>query len=102
MVDPDLAWAAGLFEGEGCISKANKESVRLDLAMHERDIDILKKFRRVMNRGKLYGPYKNNMIFWLVFGREISCSVLLDLWPYLGERRKRRAIDFYPRMSELS
>lgn len=94
----DLAWAAGLFEGEGCISLANKCSVRLDLALMERDKDVLIRLKRVLGRGKLYGPYGNGMVHWLVFGREVSVSVLLDLWPWLGKRRKRKAVEFFPRL----
>lgn len=95
----DLAWAAGLFEGEGCISKTNVSSVRLDLALKARDRDVLQRFQGTLGIGKLYGPYKNGMVHWLAFGRETSVAVLLDLWPYLGKRRKAKAIEFFPNLA---
>jgi hypothetical protein len=94
----EIAWAAGLFEGEGCISKTNKGAVRLDLAMKARDLDVLRHFKRVLKSGKLYGPYKNGMVHWLAFGRESSVAVLMDLWPFLGKRRRQRAIELFPRL----
>jgi hypothetical protein len=97
----ELAWAAGLFEGEGCISRANTKSVRLDLALKARDADVIRRFRRVLQRGKIYGPYRNGMLHWLVFGREASVSVLLDLWPWLGKRRRATAIKHFPRLRRL-
>lgn len=97
-MNTELAWAAGLFEGEGCISKTNTDSVRLDLGMMARDMDVLRRLQRVLGRGKIYGPYKNGMAFWIVYGREGSVSVLMDLWPWLGKRRKATAIKHFPRL----
>ena len=96
-MDANLAWAGGLFEGEGCISKANKHSVRLDVGIHQRDLDVLRRFKRILGTGKIYGPYKNKMVFWIAFGREVSTAVLLDLWPFLGRRRKKKVLEFLPR-----
>jgi len=96
-----LVWTAGLFEGEGCLSKANTRSTRIDIALHKRDLDVLKRLQNVTGLGKLYGPYSNNMIHWLLYGREACTAFLLDVWPYLGKRRRAKVLEHFPRFKNF-
>ena len=53
--DIDIAWAAGLFEGEGCLNISGKYGVRFTLKMSDKD--IVERWTRIMG-AHLYGPYQ--------------------------------------------
>jgi hypothetical protein len=52
----DIAWAAGLFEGEGTIVDSTG-SVQLRVKMT--DLDVLEKLFDVFGVGGIYGPYES-------------------------------------------
>lgn len=54
-----IAWAAGLFEGEGTIvhRKTNGSKNGWTLSISSTDKDVLEKFFKIVGCGKLYGPY---------------------------------------------
>jgi hypothetical protein len=89
----DFAWAAGLFEGEGCITYTQKAPV---LRMNMTDRDVLERFASVMG-SHITGPYtsrtKGGKPFyqWHLGGIRQTQAALRKLWPYLGERRRARA-----------
>ena len=97
------AWAAGLFEGEGSIFVAtingrsgNYSYARLELKMT--DEDVVRQFQRVVMAGKVrYKPprkahYKEAWC-WQLTNKEECKRVLADFWPYLGTRRKAKALE---------
>jgi hypothetical protein len=55
----EIAWAAGLFEGEGTISHVwrRRESPDLQIALKMTDEDVVRRFDEIVDRGKVYGPY---------------------------------------------
>ena len=52
--NPAIAWAAGLFEGEGTITRCDG---RLHLRMQLTDLEVLERFAEIVGTGKIYGPY---------------------------------------------
>ena len=50
----EIAWAAGLFEGEGSIYPSGS-GVRLALKMT--DEEPIRRFAKIVKRGSVYGPY---------------------------------------------
>jgi hypothetical protein len=54
-----IAWAAGLFEGEGSIHfpTGARVAVRMELTMT--DEDVVRRFHKAVKCGKFYGPYNN-------------------------------------------
>lgn len=52
--DPEVAWAAGFFEGEGSITTSNG---RLIVRIHNTDLEPLEGFARIVVFGEIYGPY---------------------------------------------
>lgn len=79
MSDPvAIAWAAGLFEGEGSITtkrndaRSQRLTVRFTLA--STDLDVVEKFWHIMECGNIYGPS------W----RELSTK---PLWTWSCSRR---------------
>lgn len=89
----DIAWAAGLFEGEGCITYTQRAPV---IAVRMTDKDVLERFASVMG-SKITGPYASQSkggkptYNWHVGGIRPVQDALRRLWPYLGERRRARA-----------
>jgi hypothetical protein len=88
----DLAWAGGLFAGEGSFSGPDGNP-RASLNMIERD--VVKRFQSSVGLGIIYGPQKGSGNHprwqWVVYGFEDVQAVLAMLWPWLNERRRTRA-----------
>lgn len=111
----DLAWAAGLFDGEGSIygyqmyrnqvhnsdGSRRKGGVRFKLTMHSTDHDVLRRFAAIVGRGRFYGPYSDKrgdhykpQLRWETNSFEDGAHVLGLLMPYFGERRRAKAESF--------
>lgn len=57
-----MAWAAGLFEGEGSvtINKGHKGRKHLLLSLPSTDLDVVLKFHSVVGIGTVNGPYERD------------------------------------------
>jgi hypothetical protein len=99
-----IAWAAGLFEGEGTIFEVIRQgdkhrtyNVRLQMQMTDKDVVL--KFDEVLNCiGHVYyvrSRNKKHKDLWKWhLSRRQDCKKVIELfWPYLGERRKGKAIE---------
>jgi hypothetical protein len=99
----ELAWAAGLFEGEGHIAW-NKASVHLEMNMT--DLDVLERFRDIVGVGSI-NPKKvkdgnKPMWRWLVSGKPRVQIILMDFIPWFGAHRKERAEESLRRLEQVS
>lgn len=96
-----LAWAAGIFEGEGTISLARSSPV---LSVSSTDEDVLLKFHQIVQCGVVDGPYNlarkpkkgsttptKPFWQWRTYGFEKPQAVLALFWHWLCQRRRRRA-----------
>ena len=90
----ELAWAAGLFEGEGSVHL--KPSRRYPAATLEMtDEDTVRRFHAAVGLGHVYGPRvrsvtRRPMWAWSVSGFEKTQALLALLWYGLGVRRRSR------------
>jgi hypothetical protein len=88
----EIAWAAGLFEGEGCICVSGSTPV-MTIAMA--DEDVVRRFAEIAG-GPVYGPYEPSGLgkkprwVWRITGWRWCLNVAFTLDPYLGERRRYR------------
>ena len=96
----DIAWAAGLFEGEGCFNaylRGEKHGVQMRLGMT--DGDVIAHFAAVVGRGKTRGPImsthpNHKPIFEWYSTTAADVKDLIDiLLPWLGARRRARALE---------
>lgn len=94
--EQEIAWAAGLFEGEGCISTYQSDSTQLTLV--STDYDVIDRFARIVGVGTVSGPfYPNNNPEWKpvkkwLCSHQYEVRELLDrLLPFLCGRRAARA-----------
>lgn len=97
----DIAWAAGLFEGEGCIFVARHRAIpQARLEMRITDKDVLERFVSIVDRGKIQSrdydqaPNSVKRVYkWGVYDIE-SVRYILGLFaPYLGERRLKKSME---------
>jgi hypothetical protein len=96
----EIAWAAGLFEGEGTISQISRHRQTLDLqvAINMTDEDVLRRFDEIVGRGKVYGPYlpishgdrRKPFWRWVAIG-DAGHDVLDLIGPWLFPRRIEQA-----------
>ena len=100
--DPlELAWAAGFFDGEGCIRAScdDRHGYRyLSLAVSQVELEPLARFQRAVGCGAITGPHTQRQhpnsrpIYRYHLGkRRDILGVLNLLWPYLSGPKKRQA-----------
>ncbi len=109
MVNPlrtreNLAWAAGLFEGEGCFSSAGGRGLHASVNMT--DEDVVRRFQSVVQMGIIY-PRKPARVGWkpqwqwLIGSFEHFQALGAMLWPWLHARRRARFKTILKRYHEL-
>jgi hypothetical protein len=96
--DEEIAWAAGLFEGEGSIT-VSSGTPRLQMKLS--DAPVLVRFAEVVSVGKIYGPYGpyrrsfptslQKLPFWMWVCEREAAQVVAAFAPWLGRRRLDRA-----------
>lgn len=96
----EVAWAAGIFEGEGCFTiSGGHPRVKLNMT----DEDTIRRFHDVVCVGQvrvddaqLKHGYKRQWE-WYSASREGVIATIRLLWPWLGFRRRNRALDLLAR-----
>ena len=91
----DIAWAAGLFEGEGTfeIQKNSRTSCRAGIS--STDLDVLERFHRIVGVGSIrlhkkanYHTSVKTAWYWRTRNREECITIILLFAPFLGKRRR--------------
>jgi hypothetical protein len=90
-----LAWAAGLFEGEGSFV-ANRLPVGPSATLSMADEDIVRRFAQVIGGGSVYccpprRPGWKPLFKWAISGHHRVQAVVAMLWPWLSPRRRAQA-----------
>lgn len=103
--ESQIAWAAGLFEGEGCFThdlspQANgSERLRLHCAISMTDHDILIRFQEIVGVGLVHpkpvlrDANRKPQWRWSTSKYSDFVTVFKLLEPWLGPRRTNRAYD---------
>ena len=99
MLANHIAWAAGLFEGEGCMSKRSKgNSYRMILSMN--DYDVVRRFHEAVGVGSLsefrphvYKDHWKTQLRWYLGTKKEIRNLLIKFLPYFGDRRAHKALD---------
>lgn len=104
MIVDRLAWAAGLFEGEGSIQTRGVRPGKTGKACHTSlhltttDEDVAQMFAAAVGCGKVYGPYRqsgNRKPHWRWTLHDLAAirRVLEQFANYLGVRRSVVAVN---------
>lgn len=100
----DIAWAAGLFEGEGTFELRNRKSGRsiTGLRLGMTDLDVVERFHKVVGVGKIRtvqrpDPNHKTLYQWSVHRMSEMEPIIVAFLPYLGKRRSiaaRAALEY--------
>jgi hypothetical protein len=91
-----LAWAAGIFDGEGTFSTrtTGKRDRGIIAKLKMTDEDIVRRFFKVIKVGNMTGPYfapnKKPVWIWQTGSFEGVQHTMASLWEWLGIRRRAR------------
>lgn len=101
MTGVEIAWVAGIFEGEGTIGFSNASSVQVQVRMS--DEDIVRRLKDVTGLGHVTGPYggigRNKPLWcWHVGAKRDVARLLLAVCPLLGARRRERVAEATERL----
>ena len=99
MSTEDLAWAAGLFEGEGTVSgywRKDRPSRAVQLTLYEGTHhgapSLLERFRDAVGAGSIVGPYRGRLYHWTTKRIASVESVSTLLWADLSAERRRQFV----------
>ena len=93
----DIAWAAGIFDGEGSTStyvpKGSKRP-RRQIAVSQggppdQVPDVLTRFMSIVGTGNVTGPYEG-LYYWKTARQDAVDVVGATLWPHLGAVKRRQ------------
>lgn len=92
-VEFNVAWAAGLIEGEGCFT-LHSDKKRPYFLLDMTDKDVLQNFQQVFPETNLRGPYSHknkpqHKERWRIDAYGQKCVQIMEaVYPYMGTRRK--------------
>ena len=98
MTEIEIAWLAGILEGEGCFdiyeNNYNKNYPRLRIEMCDKD--VLDRIKSIIDGGGEViehdrgNPKHNKTYSYSLSSKNKLKEVLTDILPYMGERRKEK------------
>ena len=96
--EEEIAWATGLFEGEGTITLSNE---RLVVRLVNTDEAIVRRLAEIVPFGTIYGPYdrrerdgfRRKPIWVWIADCERGLDALALMRPWLSYRRRKRALE---------
>ena len=102
----DIVWAAGLFEGEGCIHTPKTQPNQRQASIEMTDKDVMERFVDVVGYGKLNGPYWRKLSTkptwcWKLKKKVELLRVLKMFLPHFGKRRAEKAIEAINHLNEI-
>ena len=101
MTTTELAWSAGLFEGEGTIYKNKQKDRTYRMEMSMTDKDVIDRFHQAVgfgsvsevDRGKSGKEHWKPLYRWYSGKREDIRQLLSQMLPYFGNRRAYTALN---------
>lgn len=105
MTDIEIAWCAGLFEGEGSIHPVTQKSKKRDytyvrMALKMTDLDVVMKFAQLVKVGTVRGTSRNTAsrlpkhykkaYTWQLSSYSEIIKLISILYPHLGVRRRAK------------
>jgi hypothetical protein len=92
----EVAWAAGLFDGEGCFTLSDG---RPRAKLNSTDEDVVQRFADIVWVGQVREErslekrgYKRQWE-WYTGSKKDVAHIILLLWPWLGQRRREKALE---------
>ena len=111
--DERLAWAAGLFAGDGCLALEKRNlrlgtrySLRMSVGQSGQSRpEVLLKFHDLMGVGRITGPKevpgKEPQYSWYVCARPVIARCMSLIWPWLGVDKRNQYLNGLARIEAL-
>lgn len=99
----NLAWLAGLIEGEGCINFSDAKGVQFNrVSVDMTDKDVIERILDIAGCGTMVGPYAYKLSTkeiwrWHVQNAPAVKALLTVLYPRLGLRRRAKIEELFAR-----
>lgn len=91
----EIAWVAGLMEGEGSFLATKHGSPFMTVQMNDKD--VLEKLLVILGTAKLYGPYRHRRgesydtpHYRVTAYSSSAIGWMLTIWPLMGVRRRAK------------
>jgi hypothetical protein len=90
----DIAWLAGLLEGEGCFTADKRLTIRISVAMT--DLDVIERARKLMKctcKIQEYSPgacKRNKTLYRVLLNGTPAAQWAMTLYPFMGVRRQTK------------
>lgn len=106
--EAELAWAAGVFDGDGTacgyIPRQRRSRV-VQLTVYQATTPVLERFRSaVSGHGGIHGPYRGRLYHWTTKRREAVRLLCTTLSPFIGDEKReqlRAAVRGLPDLERL-
>jgi len=104
----ELAWVAGLLEGEGSfISRRTKTGYQISIQCRMNDKDIIERLQKLVDKGNIYNAIDNhaNGWAWHLSTKDDVFKLAKQLRLYMGQRRQKQIdaiIETYPKIKSLN
>jgi len=103
----DIVWAAGLFEGEGCIYVPSNRPNGCCLQLEMSDLDVIEKYAKIVEsdlvrpRKTLNKTQKKQTWILAITKRSEVLRILKMFLPHFGKRRAEKAIEAINHLNEI-
>jgi hypothetical protein len=92
----ELAWAAGLYDGEGSASMympRRRKTARRQMQVSQAGVvgsppEVLVRFRAAVGEGNVTGPYRGYLFYWKTTRKDAIDEIAVSLWPYLSAEKR--------------
>ena len=98
----DNSWAAGFFDGEGCVNRTCSSKKCIALRIGQSHLSVLRRFKKIFRVGKIYGPYVAKPIgnykckpkyMYQVAKFDKVKMIITKIWPYLDKVKREQILD---------
>lgn len=106
--EAELAWAAGVFDGDGTACgyvPRQRRSRVVQMTVYQATTPVLERFRSaVSGHGGIHGPYRGRLYHWTTKRREAVRLLCTTLSPFIGDEKReqlRAAVRGLPDLEQL-
>ncbi len=106
MSEAEIAWLAGILEGEGCWSRHSQSTTRWWVAVRMTDKDIIDRLQAITGIGRVTKdplpgrPGCKPCWAWRVDAKWHREWVTTQVWSWMGERRRSKIKELWPDMPQ--
>jgi len=94
--DEDIAWVAGIFEGEGTVELkhfADRNGYKCQVSITNKDISLLKAVQKICGAGDIYTNGHPDEYKWQIQRRGEARKFLLGILPYMKSDYKKHQVE---------